>query len=87
LAGALQAAGRATLIGQSTAGNVEILLAHEFEDGSRLWLAEETFRLPDGLVWEGNGLTPDVLIPLGWDEYTEENDPVLAAALERFGLP
>ncbi|BCX02264.1 MAG: peptidase S41 [Candidatus Roseilinea sp.] len=84
LAGALQAAGRATLIGQSTAGNVEILLSHDFEDGSRLWLAEETFRLPNGAIWEGEGLMPDVLIPLGWDEYTVEDDPVLAAALKQF---
>ncbi|MDW8351747.1 MAG: S41 family peptidase [Anaerolineae bacterium] len=84
LAGALQAAGRATLIGQRTAGNIEILFAHNFEDGSRLWLAEETFRLPNGVTWENDGLTPDVLIPIGWDEYTEENDPVLAAALAHF---
>lgn len=84
LAGALQAAGRATLIGQSTAGNVEILLSHDFEDGSRLWLAEETFRLPNGAIWEGEGLTPDVVIPLGWDEYTADDDPVLAAALKHF---
>jgi len=87
LAGTLQAARRATLVGQSTAGNVEVLRSHEFEDGSRLWLAEETFRLPDGSSWEGSGLIPDVLIPLGWDEYTEDSDPVLAAALKRFGLP
>ncbi len=86
LAGALQAAGRATLIGQVTAGNVEILLSHDFEDGSRLWLAEETFRLPNGRMWEGEGLTPDILIPLGWDEYTAEDDPVLGAALKHFAL-
>ncbi|GIV83207.1 MAG: peptidase S41 [Candidatus Roseilinea sp.] len=84
LAGALQARRRATLIGQPTAGNVEVLLAHNFEDGSRLWLAEETFRLPDGKTWEGEGLTPDIRIPLGWDEYTAEDDPVLGAALEYF---
>ncbi len=84
LAGSLQAGGRATLIGQTTAGNVEILLSHDFEDGSRLWLAEETFRLPNGAMWEGEGLTPDILIPLGWDEYTAEDDPVLAAALKHF---
>ncbi|MFN4293885.1 MAG: S41 family peptidase [Thermoflexales bacterium] len=86
LAGALQASRRATLIGQATAGNVEILLSHDFEDGSRLWLAEETFRLPNGTMWEGKGLTPDIPIPLGWDEYTAEDDPVLAAALKHFAL-
>lgn len=86
LAGALQAAGRAKLIGQNTAGNIETLLSHEFEDGSRLWLAEETFHLPDGSSWEGAGLTPDIRIEANWDEYTVENDPVLAEALKYFGF-
>ncbi len=83
MAGALQHAGRAKLIGQNTAGNIETLLSHEFEDGSRLWLAEETFRLPDGTNWEGVGVTPDLPIARGWDEYTAENDPVIAEAVKQ----
>jgi C-terminal peptidase prc len=82
-AGALQHAGRATLIGQNTAGNIETLLSHEFEDGSRLWLAQETFRLPDGTNWEGIGVAPDIRIDKGWDEYDAENDPVLAEAVKQ----
>lgn len=83
MAGALQHAGRARLIGQNTAGNIETLLSHEFEDGSRLWLAEETFRLPDGTNWEGIGVTPDIRIDKGWDEYTAANDPVIAEAVKQ----
>lgn len=83
LAGALQARGRATLIGQNTAGNIETLLSHEFEDGSRLWLAEESFQLPDGTSWELVGLTPDVPIDAAWDEFTAEDDPVIAAAVAK----
>jgi C-terminal peptidase prc len=83
LAGALQARGRAVLIGQNTAGNIETLLSHEFEDGSRLWLAEESFQLPDGTSWELVGLTPDVRIDAAWDEFTADNDPVIAAAVAR----
>lgn len=85
LAGVLQSRGRAALIGQHTAGNIETLLSHEFEDGSRLWLAEESFRLPDGSGWEGRGLEPDVYVDKNWDEYTLDDDPVLAAALEHLG--
>lgn len=85
LAGILQSRGRAALIGQHTAGNIETLLSHEFEDGSRLWLAEESFRLPDGSGWEGRGLEPDVYVDKNWDEYTMDDDPVLAAALEHLG--
>jgi C-terminal peptidase prc len=81
LAGALQAKGRARLIGQNSAGNIETLLAHEFEDGSRLWLAEEGFRLPDGGSWELVGLAPNVRVDRNWDEYTAANDPVIAEAV------
>ena len=83
-AAALQYKGRAVLIGQRTAGNIETLHSHEFEDGSRLWLAEESFRLPSGKSWEGVGLEPDMTIDAQWHEYSEETDPVLGAAMETF---
>lgn len=82
LAGSLQAKGRARLVGQNSAGNIETLMAHQFEDGSRLWLAQETFRLPDGTGWELIGLTPDVRVDAAWDEYTADDDPVLAEAVK-----
>lgn len=81
-AGALQAKGRAKIIGQVSAGNIETLRAHSFEDGSLIWLAEETFKLPNGGSWEGMGLQPDILIGANWDEFTPANDPVISAALE-----
>jgi C-terminal peptidase prc len=83
MAGALQHTGRARLIGQNTAGNIETLLSHEFLDGSRLWLAEETFRLPDGTNWEGVGVAPDIRIDKGWDEFTAANDPAIAEAVKQ----
>jgi C-terminal peptidase prc len=82
LAGALQAKGRAKLIGRNSAGNIETLRAREFEDGSRLWLAEEGFRLMDGQSWEGSGLKPDIVVPQSWDEHTDENDPAIAIAVQ-----
>ena len=81
-AGALQAKGRAKLIGQNSAGNIETLRAHSFEDGSLAWLAEETFKLPNGGSWEGIGLQPDTMIDANWDEFTPKTDPVIAAAVE-----
>lgn len=83
MAGALQHTGRAKLIGQNTAGNIETLLSHEFADGSRLWLAEETFRLPDGTNWEGVGVTPNLRIDKGWDEFTAANDPAITEAVRQ----
>jgi carboxyl-terminal processing protease len=58
------------------------LRPREFEDGSRLWLAEEGFKLTDGRSWEGKGLSPDIVINTPWDEHTEENDPAIAAAVQ-----
>lgn len=83
-AGVLRENRNAVLIGQPTAGNIETLRSHEFEDGSRLWLAEQSFRLPSGKSWEGEGLEPDMSITAQWHEYTAEDDPLVAAALESF---
>ena len=80
--GALQANGRAKLIGQPSAGNIETLLRHDFDDGSIAWIAEESFELPDGRSWEGIGLKPDIPVNAAWDEVTETNDSVIAAAVK-----
>ncbi|MCL4505915.1 MAG: S41 family peptidase [Chloroflexi bacterium] len=80
-AGILQAKGRAKLVGQNTSGNIETLRAHQFEDGSQAWIAEEIFRLPDGSNWEGRGLTPDIPVAQAWDEISSDDDPVIAAAV------
>jgi carboxyl-terminal processing protease len=83
LSGVLQAVGRATVMGQTTLGNVETMWAYDFEDGSRAWIAREAFQFPGQAVglWEETGIVPDVLVPTRWDLFTEANDPALAAAL------
>lgn len=82
--GVLGASGRATLIGQTTLGNVELLLAYDFEDGSRVWLASETFEPLDQTagIWEERGIVPTYKVPTRWDLFTEANDPALAKAVE-----
>ncbi len=82
LAGVLQESGRASVVGRTTLGNVETTYGYDFEDGSRAWIAQETFLPPSGIDWEEQGIVPDVEIPLDWDEFTVENDPQLEAALE-----
>ena len=81
--GILQDTGRATLVGETTAGNVETLHGYTFEDGSRLWIAQERF-LPSGsgMNWEGVGVQPDVEVVAAWHTFTAENDPVIAAAVQ-----
>ena len=89
LAGILQDQQRATLIGTPTEGNVELLWSYDFEDGSRAWIAHETF-IPINQPeqdWERMGIQPDLFISSNWDEVTLSTDPVILAALEVFDQP
>ncbi len=82
-AGVLRDTGRARLVGQPTAGNVETLHGYTFDDGSRLWIAEERF-VPavSQAGWEGIGVRPDVEVIAPWHTFMAENDPTVAAALQ-----
>jgi C-terminal peptidase prc len=85
-AGLLKDIGRATLIGEQTDGNVEILSIFNFSDGSRAWIAYASFRPlnhPDQ-DWEQTGILPDLIIPDDWDQATIENDAAIQAAMEQF---
>jgi len=86
LAGTLAAMGRATLIGETTNGNVETLRGYDLPDGSKLWLAAERFYpLADPDVdWERDGITPDVAVVSEWQDFTFETDPALGPALDAF---
>jgi carboxyl-terminal processing protease len=78
-AGVLQDNGRATLVGETTGGNVETLWGYDFEDGSRAWIAHDSFRPANDpqADWEANGIIPDVFAPANWDEHTLETDPAV----------
>jgi carboxyl-terminal processing protease len=85
-AGILKDQGRATLIGETTDGNVETLWGYDFEDGSRAWIAHDTFHPvnhPDD-DWEKSGIIPDITVTSEWDQVTFETDPVIQAALDYF---
>ena len=82
-AGVLQYGRGATLIGQPSAGNIELLHAYRLGDGSKMSIAVETFRLPNGSNWEGQGLTPNIPVAGAWDEFgADDPDPVLKAAID-----
>jgi C-terminal peptidase prc len=84
--GVLQDIGRAKIVGQTTLGNVEILHAHDLNDGSRLWLAEERFiPLHSPANWEKTGIVPDVQAFADWNTFTFDTDPSVAAALTLLG--
>jgi C-terminal peptidase prc len=85
LAAVLQHENHALVIGQPTSGNTETIYAYTLKDGSRLWLAQEGFRLQNGANLEGAGVQPDVPIDVDWTRYSEDDDPQLLEALRVLG--
>ena len=85
-AGVLQSSGRATLLGMVTDGNVETLWGYDFEDGSRAWIAHDTFvpAKDRDADWEKTGIIPDLIISFDWGDFVFQDDPVIRAALEYF---
>lgn len=81
-AAALQASGRAVLVGLGTPGAVEGFDEVALPDGSRLFLATSSFRTSANLDLAQDGLTPDQVVDADWDSYPADADPVIAAALE-----
>jgi carboxyl-terminal processing protease len=72
LAGALQRQGRALIVGETTAGNVEAVLPFCLRDGSQAWIATGVLAPIGGPTWEGRGVVPDLIT---------EPDEALEAAL------
>lgn len=64
VAGALQDAGRARLVGQTTFGTGTVLIEFGLSDGSALLLATEEWLTPNGRVIWHQGIAPDVEVAL-----------------------
>ena len=85
-AGVMQDAGRAQIVGETSLGNVEVLHGYNFEDGSQVWLAAETFISAfSDTNWEETGIVPDVQAFAEWDTFYFETDPSIAAAVDLLG--
>ncbi len=85
-AGILKDIERAELIGEVTEGNVETLWGYDFSDGSRAWIAHDTFQPINHpqVDWELNGIIPHQVVLAPWDEYPLDSDPAVDAALAYF---
>jgi carboxyl-terminal processing protease len=75
VAGALQDAARATLVGETTFGTGTVLQEFPLSDGSALLLAIQEWLTPEGRVIWHQGITPDVVVSL-----PENAAPLLPAA-------
>ncbi|HXD09273.1 MAG TPA: S41 family peptidase, partial [Anaerolineales bacterium] len=60
-AGVMQDSGRAKIVGETSLGNVEVLNGYDYDDGSLMWIAAETFHSAfSDANWEQTGIVPDV---------------------------
>lgn len=85
-AGILQDADRAVLIGEPTKGNIETMWGYDFNDGSRAWIAHDTF-IPSNdrnSDWENTGVIPDILVEINWEYIAGGNDDPIKAGVKYF---
>jgi len=80
-ASGMQTLGRAKIVGLPSAGNTENLIAQDFDDGSRIWLAELVFYRPDDTLIEGQGVQPDQVVQADWWKFDIAADPQVQAAM------
>jgi carboxyl-terminal processing protease len=64
LSGALQDAGRATLVGEATFGTGTVLTPYRLSGGGRLLLGTQQWLTPNGRLIRGEGISPDEQVVL-----------------------
>lgn len=71
------------IIGENTSGGLSDILETTLPNGWRFGLSNQEYLTPDGSLFEGIGLPPDVNVDMSADALQRGEDPVLADALER----
>jgi carboxyl-terminal processing protease len=82
VAGAIQDRGRAPLIGETSLGKGSVQQPRTLSNGSELRITIARWFTPDGRAIHGNGLEPDIVVPLTEEDYENDRDPQLERALE-----
>lgn len=80
VAGALQARGRAVLVGEKTFGKGSVNVLRRLSSGAGLYVTTARWLTPDRRPIEGIGLQPEVVVQD--DEGTSEDEQLLTAVLE-----
>lgn len=74
--------GRATVIGERTAGSTGQPYLHDFGNGMMIVVGSIRTFLPDGAPFEGVGIAPDIELPTTLKDLREGTDSVLRRAVE-----
>jgi carboxyl-terminal processing protease len=84
VAGAIQDSGRGILIGESTFGKGSVQLVYDLSDQSSLHVTVAHWFTPNRHEITGNGLTPDIVVPLTEEDHAQDRDPQLDRAIAYF---
>lgn len=84
VAGALQDAGRALLVGTQTFGKGSVQLPHSLSNGAILRVTIARWFTPSDRTIEGVGLAPDQMVEATQEQLDRDEDPQLEAALAHF---
>ena len=84
VAGAIQDSGRGILIGESTFGKGSVQLVYDLSDQSSLHVTVAHWLTPNRHQITGNGLTPDIVVPLTEEDRVQGKDPQLDRAIAYF---
>lgn len=82
LAGAIQDRGRGVLIGATTFGKGSVQVPHELSDGSLLRVTTARWFTPNDRQINGEGLAPDIVVPISQEDVEADRDPQLDRAVE-----
>lgn len=82
VAGAIQDAGRGTLIGRRTFGKGSVQVAHKLSDGSSLRVSIARWYTPKGHQLDGEGLTPEIVVPADAADQQTGGDLILDQAVQ-----
>jgi carboxyl-terminal processing protease len=82
VAGALQDRGRAALIGQKTFGKGSVQSVHDLSDGSSVHITYAKWITPKRRQIDGEGLMPDLEVPITEEDRSQGRDPQLERAIE-----
>ena len=81
LSATIQEQGRGRIVGQTSGGRVVDTVAFALPDGGQLLVGESEFRTARGVVLEGRGVSPDIVVVPTYDDLRHGRDPMLDAAV------